>query len=67
MGIEYAHKGPITSIAYNPHRPHHLATAGQDRFVRLWDLRQPITPLAEFRDHTHWYLVLVLKVKPTMK
>jgi len=44
----------VRSLDFNPNRQYHLATAGDDGCVRVWDLRSPATPLLARSDHSHW-------------
>mmetsp|Transcript_2792 Transcript_2792/g.5361 ORF Transcript_2792/g.5361 Transcript_2792/m.5361 type:complete len:309 (+) Transcript_2792:1-927(+) len=41
---------PIRSINFSPYNPDHLASGGQDGFLRVWDIRDPYRPLYERRD-----------------
>ena len=49
-----AHSQLIRDIDYNPNRLHVVATAGNDRRVKFWDLRSPKQPLKILTGHTHW-------------
>ncbi|KAI9340299.1 WD40-repeat-containing domain protein [Obelidium mucronatum] len=52
--IPYAHDQCIRDIDYNPNKPYHLATGGNDGKVRIWDSRNHSKPLKELNDHSHW-------------
>uniref|UniRef100_A0A6A7GAG6 Protein TSSC1-like n=1 Tax=Hirondellea gigas TaxID=1518452 RepID=A0A6A7GAG6_9CRUS len=58
--IENAHRQLIRDIDYNPNKPYHIVTGGEDRAVKFWDLRKSSHPLIVLSgSHTHW----VCKVK----
>ena len=44
----------VRSLSYNPNKPWHLASAGDDFRVKLWDLRRLGKPLKILDGHTHW-------------
>ncbi|KAJ3026918.1 UNVERIFIED_CONTAM: Protein tssc1 [Siphonaria sp. JEL0065] len=52
--IPYAHDQCIRDLDYNPNKPYHLATGGNDGKVRIWDSRNHSKPLKELNDHSHW-------------
>ena len=39
-----AHAGAAEDVRFHPHSAHVLATAGDDGFWRVWDLRAPLAP-----------------------
>jgi WD40 repeat protein len=41
-------------VDYNCNKPHTVLTAGEDRLLRLWDLRQTKSPLKILSAHSHW-------------
>ncbi|CAM9246629.1 unnamed protein product [Phaeothamnion confervicola] len=52
--VSGAHSYGVRDVDYNPHKPHTLATCGEDRLLRFWDLRKPEKPLRSVLAHTHW-------------
>jgi hypothetical protein len=61
--------GLVRALSYNPNKPWHLATAGDDGRVKVWDLRRlgggggggraggggnAPTPVKVLDGHTHW-------------
>nr|ADD38232.1 Protein TSSC1 [Lepeophtheirus salmonis] len=45
----------VRSMDFNPNKQYHLATAGDDGKVRVWDIRNTDTPLASHSfGHSHW-------------
>lgn len=48
------HNSLIRAVDYNPNKPYHIATGGDDALVNLWDIRQLDKPLMEVEGHTHW-------------
>jgi WD40 repeat protein len=52
--IPEAHSQTIRDVDYNPNKLHHVATAGNDRRIKFWDLRKPKLPLKILTGHTHW-------------
>ncbi|KAJ1816849.1 Protein tssc1 [Coemansia sp. RSA 2675] len=58
VSIECAHAGRIRALDYNPNLPHHLASGGSDGILRIWDLRNPNSPLLTAANHTHWICAL---------
>lgn len=49
-----AHKSTIRAVDYNPNKPHHIVTGGDDALVHIWDVRQLKEPLINIESHTHW-------------
>lgn len=52
--IKRAHEAKIRDVDYNPNKPYHVVTGGDDRKIRIWDLRKPTRPLVILSSHTHW-------------
>jgi hypothetical protein len=44
-GAGHTEDYPIRAMAWNPHDPQQFVTAGQDGFLRMWDLRDPHEPI----------------------
>ncbi|KAI7892799.1 WD40-repeat-containing domain protein [Mucor mucedo] len=53
-----AHKSTIRAVDYNPNKPYHVVTGGDDAKVYIWDIRQlkePILDVGQEEDsHSHW-------------
>lgn len=53
-----AHKSTIRAVDYNPNKPYHVVTGGDDAKVYIWDIRQlkePILDVGKEEDsHSHW-------------
>jgi WD40 repeat protein len=49
-----AHNGNIRDLDYNPNKPYTLLTCGDDRKLKIWDLRKPEKPLVTLCGHSHW-------------
>lgn len=54
MWILLAHRGPIQDVDYNPNKTHTVLSAGNDRLIKIWDLRSPKNPVKILSGHTHW-------------
>ena len=54
FSISRPHSLTTRDVDFNPNKPYHVATAGDDCRVKFWDIRQLTTPLITRRDHTHW-------------
>lgn len=52
--IDGAHRLGVRDIDYNPNKPYHLVTAGEDRRIKFWDVRKPDQPLKVVVAHNHW-------------
>jgi WD40 repeat protein len=49
-----AHKSTIRAVDYNPNKPYHIVTGGDDALVHIWDARHLKEPLINIESHTHW-------------
>ena len=54
ISVKRAHSSALRDVDYNPNRPSHIVTAGEDMLVRFWDLRKPQQALKVLGGHTHW-------------
>lgn len=55
LTVAGAHKyGYIRDLDYNPNRTQVVATGGDDRLVKFWDLRNTTEPLRVLAGHHHW-------------
>lgn len=52
--IEEAHSQSIRSIDCNPNKQCHIATGGEDGFIKIWDSRMNKEPVFARNDHQHW-------------
>jgi WD40 repeat protein len=52
--INFAHEGNIRDIDCNPNKPYRWMTAGDDGYIRFWDLRYGPKKLTEYKAHSHW-------------
>jgi len=52
--IENAHQFGTTDVDFNPNKPSVIVSAGHDRKVHFWDLRNTSFPLLSLGGHTHW-------------
>ncbi|XP_023012429.1 EARP-interacting protein homolog [Leptinotarsa decemlineata] len=52
--IDNAHSQLIRDIDYNMNKQYHLATCGDDAFLKIWDFRQTSMPVFSRSDHSHW-------------
>jgi len=52
--VTAAHDGSIRDIDFNPHKPTILSTCGEDRKVKIWDMRSLARPLKILEGHSHW-------------
>lgn len=54
--IKNAHgMGFVRDIDYNPNKPYYMLSGGEDRHVKVWDLRHPAAPVKVMTGvHSHW-------------
>lgn len=52
--IKNAHCSTIRDINYNPNKPLTIISAGDDRNIKIWDLRNCTEPVKVVSDHSHW-------------
>eukprot|EP00743_Colponemidia_sp_Colp-15_P002149 GILK01002331.1.p1 GENE.GILK01002331.1~~GILK01002331.1.p1 ORF type:complete len:364 (+),score=57.69 GILK01002331.1:43-1092(+) len=52
--VETASGQSIRDVDYNPNKPYHLVTGGDDCKIRFWDFRKPSKPLKVMSGHSHW-------------
>jgi len=52
--IEEAHRYAARDIDYNPNKPQFVATCGDDRLIKCWDLRSLAVPAMQLAGHSHW-------------
>lgn len=52
--VDGAHGQLVRDLDFNLNKQYHLATCGDDGFLRIWDFRQPTLPLYSRSDHSHW-------------
>ena len=41
-------------VDYNSNKPQSIVTCGDDRKVKLWDLRSMKSPVSTLEGHSHW-------------
>ena len=46
--------GVVRALSFNPNKPWHVATAGDDFGVKIWDARRPSAPLKILEGHSYW-------------
>lgn len=53
--IDEAHSQPVRDLDANPNKAFHLATAGDDCLLKIWDVRGNVKePVFSRSDHMHW-------------
>ncbi|XP_055383625.1 EARP-interacting protein homolog [Condylostylus longicornis] len=52
--IEEAHGTLVRDLDSNPNKSCHLATAGDDGYIKIWDTRMTKEPIFFRNDHYHW-------------
>eukprot|EP01147_Barroeca_monosierra_P006747 gene6747-367_t len=54
LKIENSHIQAVRSIDFNPNNQYIMATAGDDGYIKQWDLRKTTVPLSISQSHSHW-------------
>lgn len=54
FSMDQVHGPCVRGIDYNPNKPHHFASCGDDCTVKFWDSRHLQSPLLTRHDHSHW-------------
>ena len=49
-----AHGGNVHDLDYNPSRSNTIITGGDDRLIKIWDLRSTSEPIKILSGHSHW-------------
>lgn len=49
-----AHDDTIRDVDYNPNKPLMVITAGNDRKLKFWDIRNMKVPVRTLEGHSHW-------------
>jgi len=52
--IDGVHHQLVRDMDYNMNKQYHIATCGDDGFVKIWDFRQTSTPVYSKNEHSHW-------------
>lgn len=52
--IDGAHNQLVRDMDYNMNKQYHIATCGDDGFAKIWDFRQPSSPVYSSNEHSHW-------------
>ncbi|CAH1992329.1 unnamed protein product [Acanthoscelides obtectus] len=52
--IEGVHSQLVRDLDYNMNKQYHVATCGDDGFLKIWDFRQTTQPVFARSDHSHW-------------
>ncbi|XP_045505417.1 EARP and GARP complex-interacting protein 1 isoform X1 [Colias croceus] len=52
--IDNAHRQLARDLDFNPNRQFHLASAGDDAALNIWDYRNGKEPIFSRTDHSHW-------------
>ncbi|CAG9570928.1 unnamed protein product [Danaus chrysippus] len=52
--IDGAHRQLARDLDFNPNRQFHLASAGDDAALNIWDYRNGKEPIFTRTDHSHW-------------
>ncbi|XP_026332666.1 EARP and GARP complex-interacting protein 1 [Hyposmocoma kahamanoa] len=52
--IDSAHRQLARDLDFNPNRQFHLASAGDDAALNIWDYRNGKEPIFSRTDHSHW-------------
>ena len=66
--ISRAHRGNVRDVDYNSNKSNTIITGGDDRLIKIWDLRSTSEPLKVMSGHSHWVskclLVCLYKFPP---
>jgi EARP and GARP complex-interacting protein 1 len=46
----------VRSLSFNPNKPWHLASGGDDYATKIWDTRKTTSPVKILQGHTHWWV-----------
>lgn len=60
--IDSCHSQLVRDLDFNMNKQYHLATCGDDGFVKIWDFRQTSQPVYSRSDHSHW--VWCVRINP---
>ncbi|XP_053617987.1 EARP and GARP complex-interacting protein 1 isoform X2 [Plodia interpunctella] len=52
--IDNAHRQLVRDLDFNPNRQFHVASAGDDAALNIWDYRNGREPIFSRTDHSHW-------------
>lgn len=52
--IDNAHRQLVRDLDFNPNRQFHVASAGDDAALNIWDYRNGKEPIFNRTDHSHW-------------
>lgn len=52
--ISKAHGGNVRDVDYNPNKTNTIITGGDDRLIKIWDLRSTSEPIKILSGHSHW-------------
>lgn len=52
--LDAAHAHAVRDLDFNPCRQQHVATCGDDGYVRVWDVRHAQRAVFARADHSHW-------------
>lgn len=44
----------FSDVDFNPNKPMTMITCGDDRKIKIWDVRSLKKPLSTLEGHTHW-------------
>ncbi|KAF0699462.1 Aste57867_9969 [Aphanomyces stellatus] len=52
--IDKAHLQCTRDVDYNPNKPYHVVSGGDDGKVKFWDIRKSKAALLTLQSHSHW-------------
>ena len=59
--ISKAHSGGnVRDMDYNPNKSNTIITGGDDRLIKVWDLRSTSEPVKILSGHSHWVIFFFL-------